>query len=88
MEEREVFENLSSAVVEGDLEKGRKNAGEVLRFKIDPLKAVELGLSKGMTVVGEAFDRGDIFLPGLMTAAETFEAAMEILKPEIKAQNK
>src|SRR5512142_2187377 len=88
MEEREIFDNLSAAVVEGDLEKGRKMADEVLVRKVDPLKAVELGLSKGMAVVGEGFENGDVFLPGLMTAADVFNSVMEVLKPEIKAQNK
>ena len=88
MEEREIFDNLSSAVVEGDLEKGRRMADEVLIRKIDPLKAVEYGLSKGMAIVGEGFETGDVFLPGLMTAADVFNSVMEILRPEIKAQNK
>jgi trimethylamine corrinoid protein len=88
MEEEEIFDNLSSAVVEGDLEKGRRNAEEVLSRKIDPLKAVEEGLSKGMAIVGERFETGDVFLPGLMTAADIFDSVMEILKPEIRAQKK
>ena len=88
MEEKEVFDNLSSAIVEGDLEKGRRMADEVLIRKIDPLKAVEYGLSKGMAIVGEGFETGDVFLPGLMTAADVFNSVMEILRPEIKAQNK
>ncbi len=88
MEEKEILDNLSAAVVEGDLEKGRKMADEVLIQKIDPLKAVEFGLSKGMAIVGEGFENGDVFLPGLMTAADVFNSVMEVLKPEIKAQNK
>ncbi len=88
MEEKEILDNLSSAVAEGDLEKGRKMADEVLVRRVDPLKAVEFGLSKGMAIVGEGFENGDVFLPGLMTAADVFNSVMEVLKPEIKAQNK
>ncbi len=50
--------------------------------------AVEQGLSKGMTAIGAEFERGDVFLPELLMAAEAFNAAMEILNPEIEAQKK
>ena len=56
--------------------------------EMDPLKAVEEGLSKGMATVGEKFEKGEVFLPELLMAADTFNAAMEILKPEIEAQKK
>ena len=55
---------------------------------MDPLEVVELGLSKGMEIVGDRFERGEAFLPELIRAADTFKAAIEILKPEIEAQKK
>jgi corrinoid protein of di/trimethylamine methyltransferase len=88
MGQKEILENLSSAIQEGDDEKARKNAQEVLQSKMDPLKAVDEGLSKGMAVVGERFEKGEAFLPELLMAADSFNAAMEILKPEIEAQKK
>lgn len=88
MGQKEILENLSSAIVEGDEEKARKHAQEALQSKMDPLKAVDEGLSKGMAVVGERFEKGDAFLPELLMAADSFSAAMEVLKPEIEAQKK
>ena len=88
MEPKEILSNLTAAIIEGDSDKARKNAREALISKIDPLKAVEEGLSKGMAVVGENFENGETFLPGLLMAADAFTAAMEILKPEIEAQKK
>ena len=85
---KEILENLSSAIVEGDGEKARKSAQEALQNKMDPLKAVDEGLSKGMAIVGERFEKGDAFLPELLMAADSFSAAMEVLKPEIEAQKK
>jgi corrinoid protein of di/trimethylamine methyltransferase len=41
-----------------------------------------------MNVVGNQFESGEVFLPELLMAGEAFNAAMEILKPEIEAQNK
>jgi len=88
VEPKEILSNLTAAIIEGDSDKARKNAREALISKIDPLKAVEEGLSKGMAVVGENFENGETFLPGLLMAADAFTAAMEILKPEIEAQKK
>ena len=88
MGQKEILENLSMAIQEGDDEKARKNAQEALQSKMDPLKAVDEGLSKGMAVVGQRFEKGEAFLPELLMAADSFNAAMEILKPEIEAQKK
>ena len=88
MDPKETLSNLAASVIEGDSDKARKNAREALLNKIDPLKAMEEGLSKGMAVVGENFESGETFLPGLLMAAEAFTAAMEVLKPEIEAQKK
>ncbi len=88
MDPKEIFANLASAIIEGDIDRAQKNATEALQAKIDPLRAMEEGLSKGMAVVGENFEKGEAFLPELLMAADTFSAAMEILKPEIEAQKK
>jgi len=61
---------------------------EALQANIDPLEAMQMGLAKGTDTVGERFERGDAYLPELMMAGEAFKAAMEILNPEIKRQQK
>ncbi|MBW2056439.1 MAG: corrinoid protein [Deltaproteobacteria bacterium] len=88
MEKQEIMENLARGVVDGDPEACRQNAREALREGIDPLDAVEQGLSGGMGVVGDRFERGEVYLPELLMAADAFNAAMEILRPEMEAQNK
>jgi 5-methyltetrahydrofolate--homocysteine methyltransferase len=69
MDPKETLSNLAAAVIEGDSDKARENAREALLNKIDPLKAMEEGLSKGMAVVGENFESGETFLPGLLMAS-------------------
>jgi trimethylamine corrinoid protein len=83
-----VFDTLKKAMVDGDENRARRGAQEALDLGIDPLVALEEGLSKGMTVVGDLFESGDAFLPELLMAAEAFDAAMAILKPELVAQRK
>jgi trimethylamine corrinoid protein len=88
MEEQEILEKLSMAIIEGDEEKAKAYAGEALRIKLDPLKAVEQGLSKGMITLGERFERGEVFLPDLLIAADAFNAAIEMMKPAMEAQKR
>lgn len=88
MDSKLILENLMAAMIEGDQAKARENARAVLDSHLDPLKALEEGLSRGMAVVGERFEEGEAFLPELLTAAETFNSAMEILKPAIDAQKR
>ena len=85
MDRQEILDGLATAVVEGDESLGREQAKEALAHGLDPLEAVEEGLSQGMNVIGDQFERGDVFLPELLMAAAAFNAAMEILQPEIEA---
>jgi corrinoid protein of di/trimethylamine methyltransferase len=88
MEKAAILESMTKAILEGNSELVCQGAKEAVDQKIDPLEVVELGLSKGMEIVGDRFENGEAFLPELIMAADTFKAAMKILKPEIAAQKK
>jgi len=45
-------------------------------------------LSKGMKVIGEKFNKFEVYLPELMMAAKVFDSAMAILKPHISSDSK
>jgi methanogenic corrinoid protein MtbC1 len=85
MNKQEILEQLAKAVVEGDKNSARENAQAAVDEGLDPLEAVDRGLSKGMEVVGANFESGESFLPELLMAADSFNAAMEILNPLIEA---
>lgn len=88
MDKNNILENLVSAVIDGDDELAKQGAKAALENNMDPLQAVEEGLSKGMDVIGHQFEAGEVFLPELLMAANAFNAAMDILKPELEAQKK
>jgi trimethylamine corrinoid protein len=88
MSKEPLLGRLATAVIDGDEDFARQSATEAVEGGMDPLEAVEQGLSKGMDFIGEEFERGDVFLPELLMAAAAFNAAMEVLQPEIEAQNK
>ena len=88
MDNNDILKDLANAVIEGDDELAVSSAKAALEINMDPLQAVEEGLSKGMDVIGRQFESGDVFLPELLMAANAVKAAMDILKPELEAQKK
>jgi trimethylamine corrinoid protein len=88
MQKEQILENLAASIVDGDEDMALENTRAALEMQMDPLETVEQGLSIGMDDIGEQFGSGDVFLPELLMAANAFKAAMEILKPELDAQNK
>ncbi|NIS69179.1 MAG: hypothetical protein GTO12_09580 [Proteobacteria bacterium] len=88
MEKQEIFRKLEAAILEGNEAKARENASEAIKQQVDPLEVVEKGLSRGMAVVGDRFEKGEAYLPELVMAADIFKAAMEVLRPEMETQKK
>ncbi len=79
MSQQEILEKLKNAIEETDSDLAAAAAGEALTAGIDPLIAVNEGLSKGMATISDLFDEGEVFIPQLLLAAEAFETAMGIL---------
>ncbi|MFW6137895.1 MAG: corrinoid protein [Spirochaetota bacterium] len=88
MDTKQAYGQLSNAIVETDQEKIKVIAQQALDKGIDPLEAVQNGLSEGMKIVGKKFESGEVFLPEMLMAAEAFNKAMEVFKPAIESQKK
>jgi len=85
MSQEEIIDGLRNAVVNYDDEGAKKLAKKAIDKGVDPLKAIQDGLVKGINQVGEKFGAKQIFLSELMIAAEACLAGMDILKPQITA---
>ncbi|NIR87454.1 dimethylamine corrinoid protein 3 [Candidatus Bathyarchaeota archaeon] len=83
MGEEELLKKLSEAVIACDKEAVVKTAREAIEKGLDPVKAIEKGLSVGAIAVGKKFDRLEIFLTDLMMAAEAMKAGLDVLLPLI-----
>jgi len=86
MSKVEMFKRLSKAVVEGDAESAKRAANDVVRSGIDAYEAIIKGCAKGMSVVGDKFEKKECFLPEVLLSAEAMESAVSILKPHIKGE--
>ena len=86
MSKEELFKKLNEAVIASDSQAVVEAAKQVIEKGIDPVEAIEKGLSKGAITVGEKFDKMEIFLTGLMMAADAMKAGMDILLPHISKE--
>ena len=88
----EVLEELKNAVTDFDEEKAVESARKALEMGIDPVEAIEGGLTKGLRIIGEKFEKDELFLMHIVAAAEAARRAIdEVLQPEIlkrKAERK
>ncbi|MBP1759938.1 MAG: methyltransferase cognate corrinoid protein [Firmicutes bacterium] len=79
----EIFAGLKQAVIDGDEDIVEELANQVIEEAINPVDGVQLGLIKGIEVVGELWKSGEVFLPDVMMSAEAMKVGLGLLEPEI-----
>jgi len=82
------FDKLAQTIIDGTKEECVRLIEEGLANGMDPLDAVEKGLSKGITKVGDDFGAGIFFLPELIQAANAMKEGVAILDEKIKTSGK
>jgi corrinoid protein of di/trimethylamine methyltransferase len=93
MKKEELFARMAKAVIEGGKAEAEDLAREAIKAKLDLTEVIENGYVPGIQKVGELWEKGDYFLPELITSADCMKAAMAVLQPEldkakIKAKSK
>lgn len=83
----QLLEKLKEAVLNCDPEASRRLAEEAVSAGLDPVKAVQDGLAKGIAIIGEKFGCGEVFLPDLMVAANAMSAGVEVLRAALAERN-
>ena len=80
--------SLEQAIVSGLKEKAALVARE-LALCGDPIEIINSQIIPALTRVGDGFEKGKVYLPGLLMSAEAASAAFEILKEKMpkKEQN-
>jgi corrinoid protein of di/trimethylamine methyltransferase len=82
---QQLLKALTAAVLAYDLDQVRVLTRQVLVQGVDPLRALEEGLGRGLRQVGAMFGRREAFLPELVIAGEAMKAGLAILEPELRA---
>lgn len=82
---KELFQELSDAVVEMDEDLTVSLSHEVIQNDYDAYEAIDLGLSNGMEKAGQLFEDEEYFIPELLMCSDAMYAGLEVLKPQIKS---
>jgi methanogenic corrinoid protein MtbC1 len=85
--ENEILDNLAKAVKEFSAENAAKWAEKAMEEKLDALKAMD-ALTGAIRDIGDAFGRGEVFLPELLGAADAMQGAMPILEADLERRSK
>ncbi len=81
------LEKIVNSVLDADLDGVEGLVKEGLEAGTDPSVLLKEGLIKGMDVVGDKFEAGDLFLPEMLAAAMTMKAGVEVLKPHLAGED-
>lgn len=73
------IKKLREAVLNYDIDQAKQLAEEAIKAGVDPLEAIEKGISPGIREVGERFHRFEVYLPHLVLASDAATAAMNVL---------
>ena len=66
MEKAEWFKKAAQSILDTDNEAAKEIAQQALEDGMDPLEMINEGFAAGIRKMGDLFDRGEVFLPGLL----------------------
>jgi len=78
---------LSNALIAGDAGKLESLVQGALNEGMEAKEVLNGGLIKGMDIVGEKMQNGDMFIPEVLMSAKAMSASVEILKPLLSAED-
>ena len=86
---KEIGRNLKEIVIAGMKDEAKIKTKELLETKV-PMEIVDSHLIPALDVVGEKYERGEMFLPQLIRSAETVKRAFEVIKEKliVEGQNR
>jgi corrinoid protein of di/trimethylamine methyltransferase len=83
----EILRGLTDSVVSGNVEKCVEYAKKALEAGIDAYEAIMEGCARGMSIVSEKYEKGEMYVPEILCSAEAMYAAMDVLRPHLKAES-
>ncbi|MCX6650356.1 MAG: corrinoid protein [Methanomassiliicoccales archaeon] len=83
MQGKDILAGLEKAVITGNKADSIKFAKDALAGGVKALDAIDNGLVKGMTIVGDKYAKHEFFLPQVLLAANAMYGGLDVLLPHI-----
>jgi len=87
MTREQILAGLEKAVVSGNKPEAIKEAHTALNTGVKALDAIDHGLIKGMTIVGDKYAAHELYLPQVLLAADAMYGALDVLLPHIPRED-
>jgi len=84
----DILEQLAEGVIKGKIKDMKGLAQQALDEGLTPMEIIFDGLSKGMEVVGDKYEKKEYFLPQVLLSAQAMYAALDVVLPVLKEQLK
>ena len=81
MDQERILRGLEESIATWNIDDCRKYAEMAMKAGIEPDRAINDGLAKGMDRISRGFDHGEVFLPQIIMASKAMEAALTIIEP-------
>ena len=81
------LQELTDAIVAGNLNTAVSLSKQALDAGIDPKTIISDYLIKGMEIIGARFGEGKAFVPNLLMSARAMKGCLDLLKPMLKGDN-
>jgi methanogenic corrinoid protein MtbC1 len=81
MSKEQILVDLKTAVETWNIKLAQESTNAAIKEGIGVKEIIEKGLGRGMESIGERFDNAEIYLPQVVAASKTMEAAIKILEP-------
>ncbi len=82
MAKEEIKDKLKNAIIEGDEEVAEEAAKEAIETGIDAMKAIDAA-AEGLKVLGDKFEKMEVYLPELILGGDAMKICMDILLPHV-----
>lgn len=82
------LEDLKNAIIEGDSEKSSKEVEKLLNGGKTPKEIIDEGIVPAMEIVGQKFDKSEIFVPEMLISAEASQTVLDMLEPLLTDEDK
>jgi len=79
----EVLARLRQALLEADEARAIEETRRLLGEGVDPREILESGMAAAMSELGQRWNRGEVFLPEVVAAAEIFKKCSELGGPGV-----
>ncbi|MCP4360628.1 MAG: hypothetical protein GY796_21685 [Chloroflexi bacterium] len=79
----ESLEIIGECVIEGDREGTAEEVAAALKDGIEPGVILQQGMISAMSIVGDRFENGEVFVPEMLIAAHAMQSGLTVLRPRL-----